>query len=251
MLLYLQDEISELEAQLAELDRVIGAEGADAEGAGASPPAKSAPPRASRRQAVNLAGMGSQPEWQRQECLARCFNKLEQYSRALASYARLTRELSPARQEDVARYRRWIEEHAPLDAAECAFLSDDGSVGDLIAVIPPSPSSSSSPDGVGASGAARTLASSSSLHHQNNNDNPGKLDAAPTIFLTFIALVVVFKFVPGVIARLVVAAMLALGAWVAGGGGMGGGRPKPSCKASRTAVLTWMAVVAVLAVVVN
>ncbi|MDI1484894.1 MAG: hypothetical protein OHK93_000028 [Ramalina farinacea] len=252
MLLHLQDEISELESQLADLDRAIGAEGA---GAGVPhPPTHPAPPPASRRQAVRLAGMGNQLEWQRQECLARCFGKLEQYSRALATYARLSRELSPARREDVEKYKKWMEVHTPLVDPEGAFLEDHE---DLVTVMPP-PSPSSRAEGRAEGRAART----------HSHQSPGKLDTIPTIFLTFIALVIVFKFVPGVMARLVVAAMLALGASVAGGmggkdgwvggkgrltAGGGGGIIGKSAgwKRSRRAVLAWMGVVGVLAVVVN
>lgn len=201
--------------------------------------------------------MGNQLEWQRQECLARCFGKLEQYSRAFATYARLSRELSPAKREDVEEYRRWMEVHTPLAETECAFLGDHE---DLVTVMPPSSSSS------------RAEGRAARSHHHHDAHNAGKLDTIPTIFLTFIALVIVFKFVPGVISRLVVAAMLALGASVAGGmvgggrsdvrgGGVGKGRPagggggimgrSAGWKTSRRAVLAWMGVVGVLAVVVS
>lgn len=66
MLLYLQDEISEIEDSLLELDNAIAAEEAQL---GEGPP--------SRRSEANLP---SQLQWHRLDLLSRSFAKVEQYS---------------------------------------------------------------------------------------------------------------------------------------------------------------------------
>lgn len=68
MLLYLQDEIAQMEEELEELDAAISSEDADLGGRGP----------ASRR---SEAKMPSQLQWHRMDLMGRTFAKVEQYSK--------------------------------------------------------------------------------------------------------------------------------------------------------------------------
>lgn len=121
MLLFLQDEISEMEDQLKDLDDAIAHE----EQNNVRRPA-------SRRAEAKLP---SQLQWHRLELVGRSFAKVEQYNRALTSYSNLTKSLEPASHADITAYRSWITKHAPIVESETAFLNKDS---DLLCVSPPS-----------------------------------------------------------------------------------------------------------------
>lgn len=121
MLLYLQDEISEMEEQLKDLDDAIAHEEQSSMGRSAS-----------RRVEAKLP---SQLQWHRLDLLGRSFAKVEQYNRALTSYSNLTKSLEPASHADITAYRSWIAEHAPVVESESAFLNKDS---DLLSVSAPS-----------------------------------------------------------------------------------------------------------------
>ena len=187
MLLFLQDEISEMEEQLKELDDAIAHE--EQNGGGRS---------ASRRAEAKLP---SQLQWHRLDLLGRCFSKVEQYSerriskqechgqfanlcfpdRALTSYRNLTKSLEPASHADITAYRSWISKHAPMVECESAFLNKDS---DLLSVSPPSASRS--------------------------DFRTGTALETPVIVVAFglLSTVIVFKLVPQIFARLVISAMV-------------------------------------------
>jgi hypothetical protein len=139
ILLHLQDEISELEEELRLLDESIAQ----------TTPAldSSSPPAASRRAEARF---GTDLHYRRTEVLGRIFLKLGQYSsssrisfglesmltdvstdQALESYNSATRSFAPAEKADVAAYRAWIDEKAPIDKIETRFLSHEN---DLMAL---------------------------------------------------------------------------------------------------------------------
>jgi hypothetical protein len=108
ILLYLQDEISELEEGLRAVDAAI-AQSEKAVGLVA----------ASRRMEMK---MPSQLQWQRMELVGRSMAKLDQYNRALCSYSELSRSLETASPDDVAAYRSWLANHTPIVRNETSFL---------------------------------------------------------------------------------------------------------------------------------
>ncbi|CAF9936382.1 MAG: hypothetical protein ALECFALPRED_006834 [Alectoria fallacina] len=125
MLLFLQDEISEMEEQLKDLDDAIAHEEQSSVGRSAS-----------RRAEAKLP---SQLQWHRMDLLGRSFAKVEQYNRALTSYSNLTKSLEPASHADITAYRSWITKHAPMVESESAFLNKGS---DLLSVSSPSASRS-------------------------------------------------------------------------------------------------------------
>ena len=188
MLLYLQDEICEMEDQLRELDDAIAHEGQHDVGK-----------RVSRRAEAKLP---SQLQWHRLDLLGRSFAKVEQYSkclsrsrvlairflteiidRALTSYSNLTKSLDPASQTDIAAYRAWIAEHTPIDEQESEFLQKDS---DLLSIVPQPGTKISS--------------------------RAGTALETPIVLVAFALLstVVVFKVVPQILGRLVISAMVGL-----------------------------------------
>ncbi|EMD66173.1 hypothetical protein COCSADRAFT_84215 [Bipolaris sorokiniana ND90Pr] len=120
VLLHLQDEMSELEEELRTLDRCI-AQMSPKDPSGHAYPA-------SRR---NDARYGGESHFKRTELLGRIFQKLEQYNKALSSFSDMSSKLRPAGEDDVARYREWMNEHEPIDYAESRFLER---ASDLVAV---------------------------------------------------------------------------------------------------------------------
>lgn len=104
--------------------------------------------------------------------------------RALASYSNLNKSLESASPADVHIYREWVAEHAPIVEQEAAFLNHEL---DLITV------------------SAR--ANSSSAHLQFGN---GTELETPVIVIAFtlVSTIIVFKFVPRFLARIVISAMV-------------------------------------------
>ncbi|KAL9027707.1 MAG: hypothetical protein Q9196_003811 [Gyalolechia fulgens] len=119
ILLYMQDEISELETELEQLDATILQE-EQCVGRGRHP--------ASRRAEAKAP---SPLQWHRRNLMDRCASKLDAYSRTLSSYSNLTQALSPSSRSDVKAYRRWIMKHNPIAKSEALFLSHDN---DLVTI---------------------------------------------------------------------------------------------------------------------
>lgn len=120
VLLHLQDEISELEEELRQLDECIVQISPRDESGEAYP--------ASRR---GDARYGGEVHFKRTELLGRIFQKLGQYNQALTSFNDLVKNLDPANAEDVQAYRAWMDEHDAIDEAETMFLERQK---DLVAV---------------------------------------------------------------------------------------------------------------------
>ncbi|KAL9593267.1 MAG: hypothetical protein Q9219_007624 [cf. Caloplaca sp. 3 TL-2023] len=190
ILLYLQDEISELEADLEEMDAAILQE-EHCLGRSGYP--------ASRRAEAKTP---SQLQWHRNNLMARCADKINTYSmnfqahstgitlreiklinnppdRTLTSYSNLTQTLSPSSRSDINTYRKWIMKHNPICKPEASFLNDRN---DLI-TIPP----------------------------KRESITPTNLKYSPvTVALTILTTIIVFKFVPQLLARLVMSAVIGL-----------------------------------------
>ena len=168
MLLYLQDEISELESQLSELDAAIALEthqlqvqqqqqphhhhpnhnhnGHRTSTVSTSTTSSSAvhgvqgvqPVQEARRLDAKLP---SRLQWHRADLLGRVGGRLEVYQRAMTSYAKMTRDFSrvdvggPGGGE-LEAYRQWMESKAPIAVAETGFLRRENE-GDLVTIKPP------------------------------------------------------------------------------------------------------------------
>ncbi|KAL9105006.1 MAG: hypothetical protein Q9163_000103 [Psora crenata] len=176
MLLYLQDEISEIEEQLRELDAAIAHEDANLQRG----------PESRRAEAK----LPSQLQWHRLDLLGRSFAKVDQYNadyaqdRALTSYGNLIKSLDPASGRDIAAYKKWIAEHTPVSGKETKFLQQEA---DLLTVT--SHHSSPQPD----------------LHRGIELDSPFILPA-----FAFVSTIIVFQVVPQLLARLVISAMVGI-----------------------------------------
>lgn len=186
VLLYLQDEIAEIEAELEQLDASIVRE-EQCLGRSRCP--------ASRRAEAKAP---SQLQWHRKNLLDRCASKIDTYSeclprsrdsipkltsdlpdRTLSSYSNLTQSFAPSLRSDVKTYRRWIMKHNLIAKPEVQFLSHDN---DLVTVS-----------------------------QNRQHSNPTSLKYSPvTISLTILTTIIVFKFVPQFFARLVMSAVIGL-----------------------------------------
>ncbi|KAL8670034.1 MAG: hypothetical protein Q9168_005409 [Polycauliona sp. 1 TL-2023] len=110
ILLYLQDEISELESDIQGLDNAITQE--DQYLGRKNQPA-------SRRAEAKLP---SQLQWRRNELLGRCAGKISQYNQALTSYSTLTKSLCPSSHAEIKTYQKWLVKHTPLAEPEASFI---------------------------------------------------------------------------------------------------------------------------------
>ncbi|KAE8382638.1 hypothetical protein BDV26DRAFT_238949 [Aspergillus bertholletiae] len=135
VLLYLQDEIAQMEEDLHVLDeyeemhRVATAE---QEGTKTIP--------ASRRMDVQTQAYSSL-HYRREEVMAALIQKTQQYNNALSAYSKATQTLSSASDKDIDTYRAWMKENTPIAAAETRFLEHSK---DLIYLTAPSTSNPTS-----------------------------------------------------------------------------------------------------------
>lgn len=140
VLLHLQDEISELEEELRQLDECIAQSSPRSDTGHVYP--------ASRR---GEARYGSELHYKRTDLLGRIYLKLGQYStsfyifwlccdnrpkidthssktdlahtdQALSSYSNMLRNLDAPNTADIHAYHTWMEKHAPIDRNEARFL---------------------------------------------------------------------------------------------------------------------------------
>ncbi|KAI9875418.1 MAG: hypothetical protein M1830_008512 [Pleopsidium flavum] len=132
ILLYLQDEISEIEENLRSLDEAD----AQAYAALSSNAGVGRPVQASRRREGR---MPSEIHFRRLDLLGRAFVKVGQYNQALSSYSALIKGLHSAKGADVEAYRAWIDEHSTIVESETRFLNHEA---DLLALTSPSPNGS-------------------------------------------------------------------------------------------------------------
>ena len=212
MLLYLQDEIAQMEEDLKELDAAIAIEDMDVGRRGPS----------SRRSEAKLP---SQLQWHRLDLLGRCFAKVEQYSRfpanavtirrailtssfsdrALTSYSNLTKSLDPASHADISIYRQWISDHTPIAEQEAAFLNKPA---DLLTVpnLPYEKASGSSPS---------ASPSSSPLPPTQTVASPSRKELEMSVMVvcfSLISTIIVFKVVSRLLPRLVISLLVGLAA---------------------------------------
>ncbi|KAI5248810.1 hypothetical protein E4T43_00973 [Aureobasidium subglaciale] len=117
LLLYIQDEICEYEEELRNLDEWISQVG-NAISEGKSKPA-------SRRAEARVTPADSELSFRRKFVLGEIFVKLERYHRALEAYSNATKDLQRPQEAEVARYRKWMTAHRPIDMTEAAFLKHD------------------------------------------------------------------------------------------------------------------------------
>lgn len=135
LLLHMQDELCELEAQLHALDAADTAARIHPSGAG-DDVLRVRP--ASRRAS---AAAGGEMEWCRIELLNRVSIKLGQYNAALAAF-RGTAGLPAAEAADVSAYRAYLRDRRPVVESEVGFLESGG---DLVTLAPPHPPPAASP----------------------------------------------------------------------------------------------------------
>ncbi|KAL8812641.1 MAG: hypothetical protein Q9223_004901 [Gallowayella weberi] len=194
ILLYLQDEIAELEADMERLDVAITQEEQCL--------GKAKHPESRRAEAK----MPSQLQWQRNELIGRCMGKISVYSmwppvpaviaerrtrtnftdirslsdQTLASYSSLAKTLSSSSHSDIKTYQKWLTKHNSITDSEASFLQHRN---DLITVSSP----------IGQSSA------------------PMILEYSPvTVALTILTTIIVFKFVPQFFARVIMSAVIGL-----------------------------------------
>ena len=127
--------------------------------------------------------------YRRTHLLGRIFLKTEQYNRAMAAWARLTTDIAlpAAGAEQVATYRRWMGEHAPVHEVEARFLQCEN---DLVAPA-----------------TARKSASS-----EDRIWGVGHVAAALPVALMLPLLL--FSLIPTLGGRLLVTALIAVGAFI-------------------------------------
>ncbi|EXJ94704.1 hypothetical protein A1O1_03101 [Capronia coronata CBS 617.96] len=114
VLLQIQDEIVEMEEELAALDLADGENRLSSDGS-TSP--------ASRR--VNWQWGLSELQARRLEVLGRLYIKLEQYYQALISGQKVQKLSTLAMPADIEQFRAWLQEHNPLSTPEAKFLDDE------------------------------------------------------------------------------------------------------------------------------
>ncbi|KAL6235585.1 hypothetical protein BDW75DRAFT_209145 [Aspergillus navahoensis] len=127
VLLYLQDEISQLEEELRVLDdyeemqrRSI----AEQEGTKVMP--------ASRRMDVQAQAFSSL-HCRREEVMGALIQKTEQYNNALVAYSKVLQTLPCAAASDVETYRKWMKGNHPIATNEMRFLDHPK---DLVSLTP-------------------------------------------------------------------------------------------------------------------
>lgn len=126
ILLYLQDELAELEEHLRLIDEILAQHHqlpVPASPTGIPLPSEKAPslmfmPASRRAEAAYPTDL----HLERRDLLGRIFQKTEQYNRALSSFASVAGNAASASEEQVSAYRAWIEGHRPVHEVETKFL---------------------------------------------------------------------------------------------------------------------------------
>ncbi|KAL8858359.1 MAG: hypothetical protein Q9178_005040 [Gyalolechia marmorata] len=121
ILLYLQDEISELESNIERLDAAITQEELYT--------GKTSHPASRRAE----ARMPSQLQWRRNELLGRCAGKINVYNQALSSYSSLNKTLCPSSHSDIKVYQKWLTKHNSLTESEASFIQNRKDLGTVSA----------------------------------------------------------------------------------------------------------------------
>ena len=124
---------------------------------------------------------------------------LTRTDRALSSYSTLTQSLHPASTNDITSYQNWISKHAPVADPESAFIHH-------------------TPRDQRALPSHQTNATSNSSNATSHSEIPTDLfpqQVTPLLIAIFIlfASIIVFKFVPQIFARLVIALVTGLASY--------------------------------------
>ena len=188
MLLHLQDEVTELEADLQVHDEMIAEE---AKHYGIK--------RASRRQEAII---GSELQWRRVEITRRLFATLEQYSQynvhkeypheisltpllldhALSSYQAVSKTFSTANPVDIEAYKSFLKKYSPLAEDETAFLAHTADL---------------------------TCVTGAKVAESNTNTSPaGQVSIISSSALTILSVTFTFKLVPQFTSRMIIGAIL-------------------------------------------
>ncbi|KAI9829571.1 MAG: hypothetical protein M1819_006076 [Sarea resinae] len=126
VLLHLQDEISELESDLRNIDELDARMRKTSEAN--EQEAKTTP--ASRRVDGRLL---AELQSKRLDVLGRIFLKVGQYNQALTSFSNLVNSLPLPRKVDISAYQSWLTTNAPITEQECRFLRHEA---DLLSLTP-------------------------------------------------------------------------------------------------------------------
>ncbi|KAI9369357.1 hypothetical protein BJX61DRAFT_151631 [Aspergillus egyptiacus] len=130
VLLYLQDEISQLEEELRVLDDYE-----EMQRRGAAEQEGTRVPPASRRMDIQAQAYSSL-HYRREEVMGALIQKTEQYNNALAAYSKVLQILPRAANSDIDTYRKWMKANNPIAANETRFLDHPR---DLISLTPKLP----------------------------------------------------------------------------------------------------------------
>ena len=175
VLLHLQDELSELEEQLRTVDEII-AQMDPALANGQKTPA-------SRR---GDAFHGHEIHLRRTHLLGHIFVKTEQYNKAMSAYSTMAQRATSAEDEHVTAYQQWMSKHTPIHDVEARFLQK---VKDL--VVPGTPPTAST-----------------------SVDQPTKHAALAYLPVALMLPLLLFSIIPTLGGRLIVTALIAIGAFV-------------------------------------
>ncbi|KAF7596446.1 hypothetical protein BBP40_001753 [Aspergillus hancockii] len=119
VLLYLQDEIAQMEEEVRVLDEyeeMNRVSAAEQEGTKIVP--------ASRRMDAQ-AQVYSSLHYRREEIMTALIHKTQQYNNALSAYSKVLQTLPCASDKDIDTYRNWMNENSPIAIAETRFLDHD------------------------------------------------------------------------------------------------------------------------------
>ncbi|KAL4978241.1 hypothetical protein BDW66DRAFT_22617 [Aspergillus desertorum] len=139
VLLYLQDEISQLEEELRVLDDYEDMQRrsiAEQEGTKVMP--------ASRRMDVQAQAYSSL-HCRREEVMEALIQKTEQYNNVLTAYSKVLQTLPRAAASDIETYRKWMKGNHPIATNEMRFLDHPK---DLVSLAPRTASDSRAPSPV-------------------------------------------------------------------------------------------------------
>ncbi|KAL8723959.1 MAG: hypothetical protein Q9181_007058 [Wetmoreana brouardii] len=128
---------------------------------------------------VKQAKHSTRSQQRRVELMGECAAKVNMYNQALLSYSSLTQTLSTSSHTDITVYRKWITKHKAVAESEASFLRHRH---DLVTVPP------------------------NRIHV-----TPMNLEYSPFIMaLTILIHIVAFKFVPQILARLIMGAVMGM-----------------------------------------
>ncbi|KAJ5046328.1 uncharacterized protein L3040_003574 [Drepanopeziza brunnea f. sp. 'multigermtubi'] len=198
LLLHLQDELSELEEQLRQLDH------ADTQARVVDIHGHIVP--ASRRLAAQAGG---ELQWHKTDILGRIGYKLEQYNHVLSSF-KSTQSLAHPDPEDIELYRAYLQTEQPIAEPETHFLDP---ADDLVSITSDPPHSFASPS-LTSSLSSRSLPSSSpgspllQTRQPSMDLQPVLPGVASALAIAVLVPILMFSVIPGFVGRVTVAALV-------------------------------------------